>query len=179
MPMRTLHLPFLRIKTCLRRAIPHWLWVGAVGGIVYGAATETTTGVAWAQKKTSKPVYVCIQAPLAALHAKPQTDSRITWQAQQHTPLKVLSRQKKWLWVQDVDGDLHWVAQAWVTQTQRCVVVKGARANIRTHYRRGKQVMTVSKYAAFAETGRRKKWVGVRHHKRTLWVHESLVWPRR
>ncbi len=153
---------------------------GVHGGIACALLGFITgAGLAYGQTKTAKPVYVCVKAPLAPLHAKPQSTSRVTWQAQQHTPLKLLRRQKTWLWVQDVDGDLHWVQKALVQEKERCVVVAQTHAKIRRHYKNRRSVLTVGKYAAFIETTRKNKWVGIRHHQKTLWVNRDRVWPKR
>jgi SH3-like domain-containing protein len=121
---------------------------------------------------------LCVKAARANLRAGPGTDYRITWEVNRYMPFIQVGAEGDWLKVRDVDGDLHWVYSALVTDKMDCVTISAAKANIRKKpSSRSEKWFTVEKYTSFKKTGEGDNWVKLEYEGETMYVYNTLVWP--
>ena len=129
-------------------------------------------GSAWAAKQ------LCVTSPRVNLRAGPGTNNRITWEVNRFMPLMEIARQKDWIRVKDVDGDLHWIYKNLVSDKLDCLTIKASKANIRKRpTAKAPLWFTVEKYTSFKKIGKKANWVKLEYEGEIMWVFHTLVWP--
>lgn len=96
-------------------------------------------------------------------------------------PFKVLDQKSDWVFVEDLEGDKHWVAKQLVGHGKKCAVVKSEYANLRTgpgtEYEQDGVIPKVGKYTAFEVVSQKGNWVKVRgENKKIYWLSSDLLW---
>ncbi len=112
------------------------------------------------------------------LRSGPATSHEVLFQLPAGYPLKVLSRDKKWIKVSDYENDKGWIYASLVSKTSY-VIVKSDEGNVRsgpsTSYDRiGKVVRDV----ILKKVDKKGDWLKVSHPELTGWIYRNLVWPR-
>src|SRR4051812_34467811 len=74
---------------------------------------------------------VCISKKRAILRKGPGREFPVTWSVPKYMPLLRLDRKGTWVKVQDLDGEVHWVAAKDVSRKTQCAVVKTKTAKLR------------------------------------------------
>lgn len=121
--------------------------------------------------------YVSIKQDAVNLRTGPGTQHDATWRLAKGYPLKVQSRQGRWLKVVDVEKDSGWV-YAPLTSKQVHHIVKSPVANVRSgpgiHYRKVGQAQFGDIVRPVARKG---NWVKVRRAEgHSGWVSRKLLW---
>ncbi|CAK8719025.1 Peptide-binding protein [Candidatus Electrothrix laxa] len=112
------------------------------------------------------------------LRSGPATSHEVLFQLPAGYPLKVLSRDKKWIKVSDYENDKGWIYASLVSKTPY-VIVKSDEGNVRsgpgTSYDKiGKVVRDV----ILKKVDTKGAWFKVSHPELTGWIYRNLVWPR-
>jgi SH3-like domain-containing protein len=142
-------------------------------------AMAPLAAVALAAAAPAAAQQLCVSASRANLRAGPGTDTRITWEVNRYMPLIQVAVEDDWIKVKDVDGDLHWIYAPLVTDEIACVTISAPQANIRKKpTTRSDKWFTVEKYTSFKRVGSHDKWVKVEYEGETMWIYNTLVWPR-
>jgi SH3-like domain-containing protein len=127
---------------------------------------------------TAQAQELCVKVNKANLRSGPGDSYRVTWEAPRNMPLLQVGRQGDWLKVQDLDGDIHWVAQALVTADFRCVAVSAEKTQLRSSpSAKAASTATVARYSAFRRAEAKAEWVQVEFRGKSAWVSGKAVWP--
>ena len=122
---------------------------------------------------------LCVTSPRANLRAGPGKENRITWEVNQFMPLVEIARQKDWVRVKDVDGDIHWIYKTLISDKVDCLTIKASKANIRKRpTAKAPLWFTVEKYTSFKRVGQQPKWIKLEYEGEIMWVFHTLVWPK-
>ena len=125
---------------------------------------------------------MCIKTSEANLRQGPGTNYEKKGDGYKYMPLEKLKRQGDWYRVRDSDGDIYWIHRKLVTDSYKCAIVKGNKANIRSGPGLGyKQLMfsPLLKYYTVKVEKTSGKWVKVRdEYDDTGWVYKPLLWIR-
>jgi SH3-like domain-containing protein len=133
----------------------------------------STTQNLWAQA-------LCVKSTSATLHSEPRSSSAATWVVGRYTPLLRLERKGPWYKVQDMDGDVHWVAHESVTSDFRCLAVKVGATQL--HQGPSKQTAVVERpvvdrYTSFKRLENADDWYQVEDVNGVKgWLHETSIW---
>lgn len=142
-----------------------------LAGLLLGLGLASAPAVAQAQSMVS------IAGSSVNMRAGPGTSNEVLWTLGRSYPLKVVSRQGRWLEVVDFENDRGWVARS-LTGRVAHHIVKAPKANIR----RGPGLQhRITGQAAYGELLRtrekRQDWVRIeREDGRTGWVARRLLW---
>lgn len=123
---------------------------------------------------------LCITSNDAKLREGPSTKSKVTWEVSKYTPLITLKRQGRWIQVEDMDGEVHWVHSSSGSEKIRCLGIKTPIAKLRTS---GSvqaplaDIRQVDRYTGFKRLDQIEDWHQVQAPWGTeYWVHESNIW---
>ncbi|NJL24184.1 MAG: hypothetical protein HC902_02705 [Calothrix sp. SM1_5_4] len=104
----------------------------------------------------------------------------VTWRVARNMPLLRLEKKGGWSKVQDLEGDVHWVKSADVTNKIRCVVVKTNVASLRRRPSPNGELSdlkTVDRYTPLKRYENERDWLQVEDETgRRAWIHESQIW---
>ncbi len=125
--------------------------------------------------------FQCITKPKANFREKPSKESQIvmTLEHSVYYPVLVKKTKKKWLLVQDFEGDGGWILSSYVEKLP-CVVVKDW-ANVRSKAgTKGKQRWKAQKAEAFKVIGSAPNWVEVEDYVgNSGWIYKPLLWGKK
>ena len=122
--------------------------------------------------------YVSVVKDGVNLRSGPDTKFEVLFQLPARYPLKVLSRQGKWIKVSDYESDKGWV-YAPLVDTSRHVIVRVKTGNIRKGPgQKFDKIGTVTREVILKELERKGDWVKISHPDlKEGWIHRKLVWP--
>ena len=124
---------------------------------------------------------VCIKVERANLRSGPGAGYKKSWEVFRHMPFHEIGRKGKWVEVEDVDGDKHWVFENLITSDYLCAVIKVDKANLRTgpgtEYKPHSLYPSAEKYESFKYLQKKDKWVELEdvfgNH---VWIFRTLIW---
>ncbi len=121
--------------------------------------------------------YVSVVKDGVNLRSGPDTKYETLYQLPSGYPLKVLSRQGKWIKVSDFENDKGWIYGALVSKTPY-VIVKVKEGNVRSGPGRNyKKIGSVAREVILKKVASKGDWIKISHPRITGWIHKSLVWP--
>ena len=124
---------------------------------------------------------ICVINDRANLRSGPGRKFDKTWEVYKFMPFKTLSARGQWLFVQDLEGDKHWLHKKLVTKKHRCAVVKVPRASLRTgpstKHKKDQLIPEVHRYTAFKLLQVKSGWAQVyAENGKKYWIARSLLW---
>lgn len=121
--------------------------------------------------------FVRVKVATANLRTGPGTNHEVLWSVGENYPLRVVSKQGRWLKTVDFEGYEGWVF-APLTDTLPSVVVRAERANIRSGPgMKYKLLSTEVAGVAFRVLDRKGQWLRVEHTDGFRgWIYRLLVW---
>ncbi|HFQ89327.1 MAG TPA: peptide-binding protein [Desulfobulbus sp.] len=140
-------------------------------GAVAVAMLCATAGVALAAE------YVSVVKDNVNLRSGPDTKYETLYQLPAGYPLKVLSRQGKWIKVSDFENDKGWIYGSLVSKTPY-VIVKVKEGNVRSGPGKNySKVGTVAREVILKKIATKGDWIKISHPRISGWIYKSLVWP--
>ena len=123
---------------------------------------------------------LCVKAPEANLRSGPGTKYEKLWEVFQYMPFTKVEKRGVWYKVKDFTGDMYWVFGKLVTESYKCAVVKGEKANIRvgpgTHFDQN-DMSPALQYYSFKVLETKGAWVKVKdEYNDEGWVYKPLLW---
>lgn len=96
-------------------------------------------------------------------------------------PFKVIKRKGRWIKVEDLDGEIHWIARSLTTTQFNCAVVKIQRTQTRRgpgkKYQKDPYIPFMDKYTALKLLRVKKGWAELSDQEGyTLWVPREDLW---
>lgn len=123
---------------------------------------------------------LCIAVAEANLRQGPGTEHAKSWEVFKYMPLKKIGQQGKWLKVEDVDGDIHWVFGRLTSSAMKCGVVRVDKANVRSGpgtEHAPSPFSPIDKYYSFKILATDGDWVKVQDEVfNDGWIEKSLLW---
>jgi SH3-like domain-containing protein len=123
---------------------------------------------------------LCVKVPVANLRAGPGTEYKKTWEVYKYMPFKKITQTDKWIKVQDVDGDTHWISEILITTEFQCAVVTGKKINVRKDPSTAAEKSILSpaeKYFTYKCLEKKGKWVKIEDFEGDVgWIHSKFVW---
>lgn len=121
--------------------------------------------------------FVSIKNEQVNLRAEPSTEAKVLYELHTGYPLKVISKEGKWLQVEDFEGDGGWVHES-VTEKTPHKVLKTEAANIRAKASKDSDSISTIKYGEVVQaTSHKGSWVHIKTQDgKTGWVHKNLLW---
>ncbi len=121
--------------------------------------------------------YVSVVKDDVNLRSGPDTKYETLYQLPAGYPLKVLSRQGKWIKVSDFENDKGWIYGSLVSKTPH-VIVKVKEGNVRSGPgKKYSKVGSVAREVILKKVSVKGDWIKVSHPRLSGWIHKSLVWP--
>ncbi|HEB49793.1 MAG TPA: peptide-binding protein [Desulfobulbus sp.] len=121
--------------------------------------------------------YVSVIKDDVNLRSGPDTKYEVLYQLPSGYPLKVLSRQGKWIKVADFENDRGWIYGSLVSKTPY-VIVKVREGNVRSGPGRNySKVGSVAREVILKKVATKGDWIKISHPRISGWIHKSLVWP--
>ncbi len=128
----------------------------------------------------SESFALCIKGKVANLRKEPKVSSKDIWAVRKFMPLKEISRTSKWVYVEDLEGDQHYVSVNSVTNKTQCMVVN---VNVAKAYRGPGENYGLSpfnnfdRYTPFQLIGRKGSWYEGKNQKGGhYWFRGSDIW---
>lgn len=123
---------------------------------------------------------VCVVRSKANLHRQPSAKSSVSWKVPKYMPLFRIDTKGAWSKVQDLDGEVHWIASRAISKKISCAVVRTKTAKLRKGPGSNAplaDLASVDKYTPFMKVDRDGEWIQVRDdYNGQYWVNETNVW---
>lgn len=123
---------------------------------------------------------VCVVVPRASMRAEPSMKSEVTWTVTQNMPLMRLEKKGNWTYVEDIDGEKHWIQSSAVSGRVACAVVKSKTARLRKAPAANAplaEIPIVDKYTPFRRlAGEGEFFEVVDEFGGRYWINEQNIW---
>lgn len=123
---------------------------------------------------------VCVTVAKAILRKGPGTNFPVSWTAAQYMPLMRVKSQGAWVQVQDLDGELHWVAAQSISSRVNCLVIRKNGVPLRSGPGQEHPLAEfpfADRYTPFKKVDRDGAWIKIQDdYRTTFWVYETNVW---
>lgn len=123
---------------------------------------------------------LCVSNSFANLRAGPSTQTEQTGRVFQYTPLEILSKDRNWYRVRDIEKRIHWIREDLVTRDYSCAQVKNDYANLRSgpgtsHPLVGAE--RADRLVPFRVLRQQELWLEVQDSEGDkMWVYQPLMW---
>jgi SH3-like domain-containing protein len=120
---------------------------------------------------------LAISVNTANVRSGPGTNFQALWRMEKYTPIKVVSRQGKWIFFEDFEGTQGWMRDDLVDNTPTVITIRG-KGNIRSSPGTNHEIIFQAESGVpFKVIQRRGEWLNIKHADGdTGWIHSSLVW---
>ncbi len=123
---------------------------------------------------------LCVDVPKANLRQGPGTQYEKSWEVYRYMPFRKIETRGEWHFVEDMDGDRHWIAASLVKDDLPCAAINARRINLRTGPGAGHTLSPhgpVDKYYTFRVVEIRGDWVRVSDEGiADAWVARRFLW---